>query len=136
MSDSQTQQRFIQLRSEGWSFARIATELRVSKPTLIKWSRKFQHDIQNLRAIELEALIEKWLSTVETRVDALGHQLLAIEQELSKRDLSTVPTARLHTLADFIRRQIHRETGRLTFSSSTRDIPKDEYYDEVQDWTP
>ena len=59
MNDIATQQRFVQLRSQGCSFARIADELNVSKPTLIKWSRKFQYEIQNLRAVELEALQQK-----------------------------------------------------------------------------
>jgi len=50
MHDEKTVQRFIELRSQGWPFARIATELSVSKPTLINWSRKHQFQIQNLRA--------------------------------------------------------------------------------------
>jgi len=41
MNDTQTQQRFVHLRAEGWSFARIAAEINGSKPTLINWSRKF-----------------------------------------------------------------------------------------------
>ena len=42
MHNEKTVQRFVELRSQGWSFARIATELNVSKPTLIQWSRKHQ----------------------------------------------------------------------------------------------
>jgi orotate phosphoribosyltransferase-like protein len=37
--DPQVIERFIGLRAQGWSFARIAAELDVSKPTLIHWSR-------------------------------------------------------------------------------------------------
>ncbi len=35
MHDDKTVQRFIELRSQGWPFARISSELNVSKPTLI-----------------------------------------------------------------------------------------------------
>jgi orotate phosphoribosyltransferase-like protein len=35
MKDEETIARFIHLRAQGWSFARIATELNVSKPTLV-----------------------------------------------------------------------------------------------------
>ena len=35
MHDIEIRNRFIQLRSQGWSFARIVVELNVSKPTLI-----------------------------------------------------------------------------------------------------
>jgi len=59
MKDQETIQKFIELRSQGWTYARLMAELNVSKPTLINWSRKFQFQIQNLRAIELEALATK-----------------------------------------------------------------------------
>jgi hypothetical protein len=50
MHDDKTVQRFIDLRVQGWSFARLAAELNVSKPTLIAWSRKHQHLVANLVA--------------------------------------------------------------------------------------
>ena len=84
MKDAETQNRFVCLRAEGWSFARIAEQLQVSKPILIKWSRKFQFEIQNQRAIFLEQLQEKWLATRETRVGALGETLRKAESELAK----------------------------------------------------
>jgi len=59
MKDEETIARFIHLRAQGLSFARIATELNVSKPTLINWGRQFQFEIQNLRSVETEALAEK-----------------------------------------------------------------------------
>jgi len=55
MKDQETMQKFIELRSQGWTYARLMAELNLSKPTLINWSRKFQFQIQNLRAIELDA---------------------------------------------------------------------------------
>ena len=53
MHNEKAVQRFIELRSQGWSFAKIATELNISKTTLITWSRKHQFQVQNLRAVEL-----------------------------------------------------------------------------------
>jgi hypothetical protein len=41
-------------RVQGRPFARIAQELNVSETTLIAWSRKHQHAIANLAAIERE----------------------------------------------------------------------------------
>jgi hypothetical protein len=41
-------------------YKRLMTELNVSKPTLIAWNRKFQFEIRNLRAIELETLSQDW----------------------------------------------------------------------------
>ena len=47
MHEPQTVQRFIELRAQGWTYARLLVELNVSKPTLIAWSRKHQFEIQN-----------------------------------------------------------------------------------------
>jgi hypothetical protein len=136
MTDLETQQRFILLRSEGWSFARIAAELKVSKPTLINWSRKFQYQIQNLRAIALEELQEQWLASRTDRIAALGQRLRKIEDELQKRDLSSVSTSSLYSLANSLRHQLHREIGPMQFSTSANDVPSDEYHDQAQDWRP
>ena len=99
MHDEQTVQQFIELRSQGWPFARIATELNVSKPTLINWSRKHQFQIQNLRAVELEAVANRWLSSVSDRLNSLGEQLRKVEAELATRDIKALSTSQLSTMA-------------------------------------
>jgi hypothetical protein len=136
MNDVEKQQRFVHLRAEGWSFARIAEDLQVSKPTLIKWSHKFQFDIQNQRGILLEHLREKWLSTRDIRVNALGEQLHKVEAELAKRDIATLTTGQLFSLAESLRRLIRQETGPLQFTTPVSQIPSDEYHEQVQDWKP
>jgi hypothetical protein len=77
MHSPETVQRFIELRAQGWTYARLMVELNVTKPTFIAWSRKYQFEIQNLYAIELEALREKWLASTTDRVNALGEQFRA-----------------------------------------------------------
>jgi len=134
MHDNQTVQRFIERRAQGWTYARLITELNVSKPTLIAWSRKHQFQIQNLKAIELEALREKWLASTTDRVNALGEQLRQVETELAKRDVSSLPTPQLHTLARSLRRQIEQATGPMRFTTPVSEIPSGEYHDQVQDW--
>ena len=134
MHDNQTVQRFIERRAHGWTYARLMTEFNVSEPTLIAWSRKHQFQIQNLKAIELEALREKWLASTAERVNALGDQLRKVEAELAKRDVSGLTTPQLHTLARSLRRQIEHATGPMRFTTPVSDIPSDEYHDQVQDW--
>jgi len=136
MHDSNVHQRFIELRSQGQSFARVAQELNVSKPTLIQWSRKFRFEIQNLRAIRLEHLRETLIGGFEQQAQRLGAQLRAVQQELSKRDLCELSTARLYSLADSLRRQINCQIGTMLFTTPIKDIPNDEYHEQVQDWKP
>jgi hypothetical protein len=134
MHDATTVQRFIELRASGWSYARLMTELNVSKPTLIAWSRKHQFQIQNLKAIELEALGEQWLASVTDRVNTLGTQLRSVEAALSQRDVAELTTPQLYALARSLRRQISQATGTPGFTVPVNEIPADEYQEQVQDW--
>jgi Tfp pilus assembly protein PilO len=134
MHDEKTVNRFIELRASGWTYARLMTELNVSKPTLIGWSRKHQFQIQNLKAIELEALREKWLASTAERVNALGEQLRRVEAELARRDVKDLSTAQLYRLARSLRRQIEEATGPMRFTTPVSEIPSGEYHDQVQDW--
>jgi hypothetical protein len=136
MKDQETQQRFIFMRSQGHTFAHIAQQLNVSRGTLVNWSRKFQFDINNLRAIELEDLQEKLISTRERRARLLGDQLATIEGELKKRNVTELTTPKLFSLAASLRRQIQREIGTMEFTTPTKDMPGEEMIDEVQDWKP
>jgi orotate phosphoribosyltransferase-like protein len=134
MKDQETIQRFIQLRAQGLSFVRIASELNVSKPTLIQWSRTHQFEIQNLRAVETEALAERCLASRESRLNQLGEHLQRVEQELAKRNLESVPTARLLALASKLREEASRENGHIRFSTAVKNIPNEEYFEDVLDW--
>jgi transposase len=134
MKDQDTIARFIALRAQGRTFAAIADELKVSKPTLVEWGRKFQFDIQNLRTIELEALADKHLASRAQRWEQLGAALRRVEAELATRKLEEVPTARLITLAASLRAEAAREFGGLRFSKPVREIPNDECFENVLDW--
>ncbi len=136
MHDDKTVQRFIDLRVQGWSFARIAQELNVSRPTLIAWSRKHQHTIANLVAIEREERLNQLLATSEERLGQLAAELRAAEAELAKRDLSALSTGRLLTHVESLRRQVRREAGPIQFVSSVDVIPEEEYADRIQVWKP
>ena len=136
MKDQQTQQQFVQLRATGRSFAAIASELSVSKPTLVAWSRKFRFEIQNLRAIESEALAERFLASREAQAQHLADQLRAVESELATRSLADLSTQRLFGLADALRRQLRGTFGSPQFTTRLKDIPSEEYCDEVQHWNP
>jgi len=134
MHDQETQQKFVALRAQGRSFNGIATELNVARRTLIDWSRKFRFEIQNERAIELEALQEKYVASREERLRRMGEQLGAVEEELKKRSITELSTTRLFALAESLRRQMQRETGEVRFSSPVEEIPKGEFHEAAQDW--
>jgi hypothetical protein len=134
MHAPETVRRFIELRAQGWTYERLMTELNVTKPTLIAWSRKHQFEIQNLKAIEMESLAARWLASTSERVNALGEQLRRVETELAKRDLTALTTPQLISAARNLRRQIEQATGPLQFTVPLNEIPSEEYHEQVQDW--
>ena len=134
MKDQETVQKFIELRSKGISFQRIADQLGVAKSTLILWSRDHQHLIQNLRAIEWEDFVDHTLASKQERLKVLSEQLRRLDTELAHRDLASVPTARLQTMAEQLRRRLDRECGSTLFSAGVELYRNDDTRQAVQDW--
>lgn len=91
----EAQEKFIELRVKGLSFDRIAKELRVSKPTLITWSKEFQTEIINLRSLEMDRLKEELNINFEQRIAAISQTKFNLWTELSSRNLKDVPTEKL-----------------------------------------
>jgi len=50
------QTKFIELRAKGLSLTQVATELKVSKRTLVNWGQKLENEIQAQYALQQEAL--------------------------------------------------------------------------------
>ena len=134
MNDQETIARFIFTRSQGWSFNKIAVELNVSKPTLIKWGRQHQFEIQNLRATETEALAEIVFRARHERWRVMAKQLARIEEEIDKRDLEEIPASRLHGIAARLRAEINKEVGPVQFSETTKQIPPTEFIYDIEKW--
>jgi transposase len=87
--------KFIELRAKGYSYAKIARKLKVSKSTVANWSQELEAEIASLKAIELESLYERYYLTKESRIKLLGDQLKEIRSELKKRELDEVSTDKL-----------------------------------------
>ena len=86
---------FVELRAKGWSYVKIARRLKVSKNTLTNWGAELEGEIASLKAMEMEALHEKYFMNKESRIRLLGEQLKEIKDELKRRGLDDVSTDRL-----------------------------------------
>jgi transcriptional regulator with XRE-family HTH domain len=105
MLDDQIVERFIELRAQGWTFARIADELQVSKPTLITWSRKHQHRLRNLQALHFEALAARCKFTREELIERITDEERRLREELARRELKDIPSARIFQLLATLRKE-------------------------------
>jgi len=108
MYDTDTKDRFIELRAKGWSLTRIAAELGVAPRTLGDWSHQAREEIRFLRAAELEALHEKILASHEQELTRLKSELDRLEQELAKRSPEFISTENIYRLAALIRAEIRK----------------------------
>ena len=95
MEDLKKKEAFIELRARGLSFDKIDRELKVCKQTLVDWSKELEEEIGNLKAIELEALYEKYFLLKENRLQTFGELLARLKEELGKRNFSDIPTDKL-----------------------------------------
>ena len=98
MIDTDTKNRFLELRAQGKSLRTIADELSVGRQTLVNWERKHKEQIENLKAIELDALLERHRLTVQAQIERYGVELARVTEELQKRDLADVPTPKLYDI--------------------------------------
>ena len=96
-----TQTKFILLRSDGISFDKIAKELKVSKVTLIQWSKLFEDDIKELQFLAMVAIKKQYSNTVAKRYETLLQQLDKIDAAILNADLSE------ESLKDLIQLQQH-----------------------------
>lgn len=117
MKDQAVKEKFIELRALGLSFDRIAKELKVSKQTLISWSRELTLEIRNRRAIEYEALLEQHAMTREKKIEALGLILKRMREELETRSFTTIPTQKLLDCILKLIGEVKDLEGELTFGT-------------------
>ena len=96
-----TQTKFILLRSDGISFDKIAKELKVSKVTLIQWSKLFEDNIKELQFLVMVEIKKRYSNTVAKRYETLLQQLDKIDNAILEADLLETP------LKDLIQLQQH-----------------------------
>lgn len=128
----QTKERFIELRAKGWSYDKIAIELGKAKQTLIDWGKELEDEIANLKALELEALYEKYYLLKESRIETFGELVKKLKDEVMSRDLSEVPTGKLLELLLKYENQLKDEVIEPRFKTST-EIKEDKLDRELLD---
>ncbi|MED4051554.1 hypothetical protein [Priestia megaterium] len=96
--DLQKIEKFMELRAKGKSFNQIAQQLKVGKQTLIDWNKEFREEVANRKAVEIEALQEKYFLTVQKSIEFYGSKIQRLENELKHRELLEVPTEKLFEL--------------------------------------
>ena len=109
MKSFEEKTKFIELRALGKSFESISKALNISKPTLILWSKEFELEIKNTKALFLDELKESYLITKEQRLKKLFNLMNKAEEQLDKRSFIDIPTEKLVKLYNELNGEISKE---------------------------
>ncbi len=109
---TEPEQNFLRLRVvEGKSFETISEELGIEKEKLIRWSIDLKQDLQTLKAVEYDKLIERYELSNLKRLDHLGELYTRLKNELDGRDFTGLPTDKLFLILSDVRDKISLHTG-------------------------
>jgi len=120
---------FVMQRAQGKSFDKIADDLGISKPTLIKWQGELFAQIREQEFYEVQTITEAYAVTRRQRFDATAKTLGAVLAELARRvdtdQLAEMPTDKLVNLALILEKRLMQDTGRELVSVRTGDVFED-----------
>jgi len=119
------QARFIELRGKGMSFQKIAEEMGVSKPTLIKWNGDLLDQVKEAQYMEFENLVEQYglfrKKRFEIYCKALNSALNEFQSRAEKGELKEVPTDKLLNLVEQLEKRVEKDTSRELLSVRVKD---------------
>lgn len=96
------QREFITLRADGVSFDKIATKLKVSKATLIQWSKLLEDEIKDLQFQAFIKIKESYSWNTQKRYELLLKQLDKIDENILSADLSKANIKDLYSIQNDI----------------------------------
>jgi transposase-like protein len=113
----ETKDRFVELRGSGVTITEASRQLGISYNTGVNWERDLKERIDANRSLYLEELQAKYCMSKEMRIETFGGHLLAMREELKKRDLSEIPTPKLFDMVIKCMTVLESEIGELSFLS-------------------
>ena len=124
--DNDQRMAFVMQRAQGKSFDKIADDLGISKPTLIKWQGELFAQIREQEFYEVQTITEAYAVTRRQRFDATAKTLGAVLAELARRvdtdQLADMATDKLVNLALILEKRLMQDTGRELVSVRTGDF--------------
>lgn len=109
---------FITLRADGLSFDKIATKLKTSKSTLIKWSRLYQNEINDLQFQSMVILKEQYEHTKKKKYETLLQQLEKVDEAILNKNLQESSLKELFLIKSNINSQLERLEDKTVLSNS------------------
>ena len=131
MKNLDTEKKFIELRSAGYSLRDIAKMLAKSTTTLVKWNKKYFTEVETVRRKELEELQLILLDEKKSRLDFLRKELKKIKKKIDSNEI-ILRYEDLITLAIKVSDAIDKCQKQIVFSNTSEneiEIPVSENAD-------
>ncbi len=119
-------QKFIEFRAKGISFAKIAENLGISKPTLIKWDLEYKKEISNLRYLEFETLLAQYRIAKEARIEAMAATMNKALNALKTKLLDELSTKDLLSVIAHLDEKLRKELESVSFVTNEYSQPEEE----------
>ena len=113
MEMTKQQREFILLRADGVSFDNIATKLKVSKASLIQWSKLFEDEIKEIQFEAFIKIKELYVFNTQSRYKNLLEQLKIIDDGIVNTDLSKATIKDLFTIKNDILMQVDKIENKI-----------------------
>lgn len=118
MIAQETKLKIVELRAEGKSIQKIASELGIAKQTVVDVTKELREEVASLKALRLDALYEAESLSVEERVKRLSSLLGKLRAELESRSLADIPTEKLIDLILRTQKELEEAKVEPIFKSS------------------
>jgi transposase len=131
MKSMSEKQKFIEMRAQGFSFDKIAKELGISKPTVLKWSQEYGKEIANLTYFQLEATLAQFRLEKGSRVESMATLLNKALEELRSRSLEDLSTKELLSMIHQTSERLQSELSEVRYITDEWKDPTDSLHEEM-----
>lgn len=108
--------KFVELRGKGWSFDKIAEEMKVSKPTLLKLNGDLFEEVKEAQYFETEAIVEQYglmrKERLKIHCNALKKAMGEFKKKVEEQDFEEMPIEKLYTFIEQLEKRIEKDTDR------------------------
>lgn len=87
--------KFVQMRAEGFTYSEISAELKISKPTLVSWSKKLSNEIHNEKELKILELRKEHNLSYERQLKLQSMIFEKVESALLNTNFSDIPADKL-----------------------------------------
>ena len=112
------QKKFLIFRADGLLFDKIAIKLKVTKKTLIQWSRIYQEHIQDLQFQDMRDLKEQYRYDKKAQYEQLLKQLEKFNKAIDEADLSSATIKDLYLIRNDIIYKLEQIEARTTYTDT------------------